>query len=46
MNPNDKNRIYTIKVLDVFLEKKIEDASTLARGSLKPPAQPPCILIL
>ena len=32
-NPKGGNRIYTIKTLDVFLDKKIEDASTLARGS-------------
>ena len=32
-NPKDGSRIYTIKTLDVFLDKKIEDASTLARGS-------------
>jgi len=31
-NPKDGNRIYTIKALDVLLNKKIEDASTLARG--------------
>jgi len=30
-----------------WMNEKIEDASTLARGSQKmPPDQPPCILIL
>jgi hypothetical protein len=39
-NPKDGNRLYSVEALDVDLDKKIEDAGYLARGSNSPPISP------